>query len=135
MSARTFFLCAIFSFLMRCTGPPTPPRLKRIFRPLRPLVFLLTKTLDSSFGSTSFRIDRATLASYVGRSRAFRRSGQSGHLVRPVAGEAWTPRMPARNGGRSMSGRWSAVPAPREMVHIRTDYQVAVAATLGKELL
>lgn len=31
MSERTFFYCGLFSFIMRCYGPPTPANLKRLF--------------------------------------------------------------------------------------------------------
>ena len=110
--ARTFFLCAIFSFLMRCTGPPTPPRLKRIFRPLRPLVLPLTKTLASSFGSTSFRIDRATPTCPTWAAAALVPAIGSERTPGVPGVEAWTPRMPARNADEVCPGRWSAVPAP-----------------------
>jgi hypothetical protein len=46
VSARTFFLCGLFSFLMLCYGPPTPAILKRLFLgPLRPLAIPLTASL------------------------------------------------------------------------------------------
>src|SRR5206468_2848340 len=38
LSERCFFLCGLFSFLMLCYGPPTPPILKRVF--LGPLGWL-----------------------------------------------------------------------------------------------
>jgi ubiquinone/menaquinone biosynthesis C-methylase UbiE len=46
MSERTFFYASVFSFLMRCYGPPTPALLKRIFLgPLHRVVLPLTKKL------------------------------------------------------------------------------------------
>jgi len=44
MSERTFFYCGVFSFLMRCYGPPTPAFLKKMFLgALRPIAVPLTK--------------------------------------------------------------------------------------------
>jgi ubiquinone/menaquinone biosynthesis C-methylase UbiE len=46
MSERTFFYASVFSFLMRCYGPPTPVLLKRIFLgPLHRVVLPLTEKL------------------------------------------------------------------------------------------
>jgi hypothetical protein len=46
-SARTFFLCAVYSFIMRCYGPPTPAHLKKLFlsKPLRWFTLPLTSTI------------------------------------------------------------------------------------------
>jgi Methyltransferase domain len=139
LSARTFFLCAIFSFLMRCTGPPTPPRLKRIFLgPLRSLVLPLTKTVARLLVRFDEFQDRSRDAyvSYVGRSRAFSRSGQSGHLVCPTCrGSLDTRDACVKCGTEYVRGDGLLFLLSRDMDHIRTGYQVALAATLEKELL
>jgi hypothetical protein len=46
-NARTFFLCATYSFIMRCYGPPTPAHLKKIFlsKSLRWFALPLTTTI------------------------------------------------------------------------------------------
>jgi hypothetical protein len=139
LSARTFFLCAIFSFLMRCTGPPTPPRLKRLFLgSLRPLVLPLTKTVARLLLRFDEFQDRSRDAyvSYVGRSRAFSRSGQSGHLVCPACrGSLDTRDACVKCGAEYVRGDGLLFLLPPDMDHIRTGYQTTLAATLEKELL
>jgi hypothetical protein len=139
LSARTFFRCAIFSFLMRCTGPPTPPRLKRIFLgPLRSLVLPLTKTVAQLLIRFDEFQDRSRDAyvSYVGRSRAFSRSGESGYLACPACRGSLDARDAClKCGTQYVRGDGMLFLLPRDMDHIRTGYQVAVAATLDKELL
>jgi hypothetical protein len=46
-SARTFFICAVYSFIMRCYGPPTPAHLKNLFlrKPLRWFALPLTRVM------------------------------------------------------------------------------------------
>jgi len=71
-SARSFFLCSLFSFLMRCFGPPTPAVLKRIFLgPLRPIAIPLTTLLARQILELDRRQDRSTdtYVFYVCRSR------------------------------------------------------------------
>jgi hypothetical protein len=98
----------------------------------------LTKTLARRLVRFDEFQDRShdAYVSYVGRSRAFRRSGQSGHLVCPACrGGLDTTDACAKCGTKYVRGDGLLFLLPREMDHIRTDYQVAVAATLGKELL
>jgi hypothetical protein len=139
LSARTFFLCAIFSFLMRCTGPPTPLRLKRIFLgPLRRLVLPLTATVARLLVRFDEFQDRSRDAyvSYVGRSRAFSRSGQSGHLVCTACRGTLDARDAClKCGTEYVRSDGLLFLLPRDMDHIRTGYRVAEAATLERELL
>lgn len=44
LSERTFFLCSVFSFSLRCFGPPTPAIFKRIaLGPFRPFAIPMTR--------------------------------------------------------------------------------------------
>jgi ubiquinone/menaquinone biosynthesis C-methylase UbiE len=61
VSERCFFLCSLFSFLMRCYGPPTPSVLKRLFLgPLRSIALPLTKQLAGLLLLMDEFQDRAT---------------------------------------------------------------------------
>lgn len=139
LSARTFFLCAIFSFLMRCTGPPTPWLLKRIFLgPLRPLILPLTRGLARLLVRFDESQDRAKDAyvSYVGRSRTFSRSGGDGYLMCPTCRQSLDARHACvKCGVEYVQDDGLLFLLPRELEHIRTGYQAAVARTLEKELL
>lgn len=139
LSARTFFLCAIFSFLMRCTGPPTPWLLKRLFLgPLRRLVLPLTRALAKLLVQFDEFQDRSRDAyvSYVGRSRTFSRSGETSCLVCPACRGSLDHRDACvKCGVEYVRGDGLLFLLPRAMDHIRTGYQAAVAATLEKELL
>ena len=71
-SERCFFYCSLFSFFMRCYGPPTPALLKRIFLgPLRRIAIPLTKTLALLLLKFDQRQGRETdtFVFYVCRSR------------------------------------------------------------------
>src|SRR5262245_20355364 len=139
LSARTFFLCAIFSFLMRCTGPPTPWLLKRLFLgPLRPLALPLTKALARLLVRFDEFQDRAKDAyvSYVGRSRTFNRSVEMSYLACPACGGTLDTRAACVKCGMEYVRRDGLLfLLAQELDHIRTGYQAAVAATLEKELL
>jgi 2-polyprenyl-3-methyl-5-hydroxy-6-metoxy-1,4-benzoquinol methylase len=56
MSERTFFLCAVYSFIMGCWGPPTPPKLKPLF--LSPVLRWLTLPLTTSIARLLIRFDQ-----------------------------------------------------------------------------
>jgi uncharacterized protein YbaR (Trm112 family) len=75
MSERTFFYSGVFSFIMRCYGPPTPPKLKALFlsRLLRWLVLPLTANLAKLLIQYDQHQDRSTdsFISYVCRSRNY----------------------------------------------------------------
>src|SRR5206468_1270897 len=54
---RTFFIASTFSMFMRCTGPPTPPAVKRLLLgPLRMLALPLTRRIARDL----IRYDAAT---------------------------------------------------------------------------
>jgi hypothetical protein len=82
LSERTFFFCTVFSSLMRCTGPPTPPMLKSLFLGrLRRIALPLTKELAKLLIiSTSSRIERKI---YLSRTVA-RAEGSSVLMTRTI---------------------------------------------------
>ncbi len=74
LSQSTFVRCGLFSFLMRCYGPPTPALLKRIFLgPLRRVAIPLTIELARLLITFDRYQDRGrdAFVFYVCRSRAF----------------------------------------------------------------
>jgi uncharacterized protein YbaR (Trm112 family) len=75
MSERTFFYCGLFSFLMRCQGPPTPADLKGLFlsNRLRWLVLPLTANLAKLLIRYDQHQDRSTdsFISYVCKSQNY----------------------------------------------------------------
>ena len=86
MSERTFFYSTIFSLFMRCYGPPTPPRLKRLFLgPLRWCAIPMTKKLAEALirldGSENRRSD--TFVVFLCESRDFEASDDDRDLVCP----------------------------------------------------
>lgn len=73
LSERTFFLCAVYSFIMRCYGPPTPAYLKSFF--LSRYMRWLTVPLTTGIARLLIRYDqfqdrsRDAYVSYVCDSR------------------------------------------------------------------
>jgi len=81
LSERSFFYCSVFSFFMRCYGPPTPRVLKTLFLgPLRPVVVPLTVSLARALIEFDAAQPRArdSFVSFVCRSR---------HWVAAASGE------------------------------------------------
>jgi ubiquinone/menaquinone biosynthesis C-methylase UbiE len=77
MSERTFFYCGLFSFIMRCYGPPTPPIVKGLFlSKLRWLVLPLTENIAKLLIRYDQYQDRSTdsFISYLCESKTFQQS-------------------------------------------------------------
>jgi len=86
MSERTFFLASIFSFLMRCYGPPTPPLLKRwSLGPLRGCVVPLTAALARRLIEFDAQADRSsdTFVMFLCRSRDWHGNDTRADLLCP----------------------------------------------------
>lgn len=86
MSERTFFYCALFSFLMRYTGPPVPMVVKRLLTgPFRFYALSLTATLGHLLIQFDCCQDRSrdTFVSYALTSKRFRPSTSAGCLLCP----------------------------------------------------
>jgi Methyltransferase domain len=136
LSASTFFRCAIFSTLMRCTGPPTPQLLKRLLLgPLRWPSVALTRALAHRLVALDATEDRATDAyvSYVAESRSWRANGG---FICPGCGAYL-------DGSDCCSGcghQYETIDGmlfllPRKLDHIRLDYSQVIAATVPAERL
>jgi len=105
---------------------------------LRPLALPLTKTVARLLVRFDEFQDRSRDAyvSYVGRSRAFSRSGQSGYLVCPACRGSLDARDAClKCGTEYVRGDGLLFLLPRDMDHIRTGYWAEAAARLGGELL
>jgi hypothetical protein len=86
MSERTFFLASIFSFLMRCYGPPTPHVLKRwSLGPLRSCVLPLTAALARRLIEFDAHADRSSDAfvMFLCHSRNWHREVSRADLLCP----------------------------------------------------
>jgi hypothetical protein len=86
MSERTFFYCGLFSWMMRCYGPPTPPDLKRLFlTKLRWLALPLTADVAKLLIRYDQHQDRATdsFISYVCKSRNYVPAAAGNYLLCP----------------------------------------------------
>ncbi len=91
MSEQTFFYCAIFSFLLGCTGPPTPSYLKDWFlsKPLRRLILPLTAKLAELLVYVDQYQDRDkdTYISYICESRSAVTVSRTSFLICPECKE------------------------------------------------
>ena len=86
MSERTFFYCGLFSWLMRCYGPPTPPNLKQLFlTKLRWLALPLTSDVAKLLIRYDQHQDRKTdsFISYVCKSRNYVPADAGNYLLCP----------------------------------------------------
>src|SRR6185369_11370408 len=86
MSERTFFYCGLFSWMMRCYGPPTPANLKQLFlTKLRWLALPLTADVAKLLIRYDQHQDRATdsFISYVCKSRNYVPAAAGNYLLCP----------------------------------------------------
>ena len=139
LSQRTFFMCAIFSALMLCTGPPTPPILKRVFLGASEgIVLSLTKRIASLLIRFDVHQDRSkdAFVSYTCKSREFRRSPEGPRLMCPDCKTALAPTNKCVGCGvhyQTSDGMLFLL--PREIDHIRQAYSPEFAATIPGELV
>lgn len=90
MSERTFFLCAVYSFIMRCTGPPTPQDLKGFF--LNKYMRRITLPVTTGIAQMLIQYDqfqdrsRDAYVSYVCASRHPFEPGSENYLLCPRCG-------------------------------------------------
>lgn len=84
LSERTFFRCAVFSALLRCSGPPTPARPKAAFLgSLRFVALPLTRRLEKTliaYEAAQSR-DRDAYVSYVVESKSWSADRSGSDLV------------------------------------------------------
>ena len=84
MSERTFFYCGLFSWMMRCYGPPTPAKLKKIFlTKLRWVALPLSARLAKLLIRYDQYQDRSTdsFISYLCTSKNYVAAGSGNYLV------------------------------------------------------
>jgi uncharacterized protein YbaR (Trm112 family) len=84
MSERTFFYCGLFSWMMRCYGPPTPAKLKGIFlTKLRWVALPLSADLAKLLIRYDQSQDRATdsFISYLCTSKNYVAAAAGNYLV------------------------------------------------------
>jgi SAM-dependent methyltransferase len=129
LSESSFALCALFSFLMKRTGPPAPTFLKWVFGgALRSSASGMTTRLSELVILCDQFEDRSTdtFVSYRGRSRGFRKSEGAQDLLCPAC------RVPldAQLRCALCAAAYARIDdmiflLPREMDHIRADYDHA----------
>jgi hypothetical protein len=139
MSERTFFLCSILSFLMRCYGPPTPPLLKRwSLGPLRRLVLPLTAALARRlvvFDAYQHR-PTDTFVMFLCRSRDWRQVGSGNDLICPTC----RAELDLHDRCEQCGHRYSRIDGmlfllPRDLQSVSRDYRPAVSLSLSAEHL
>jgi hypothetical protein len=136
LNARTFFRCAIFSALMRCTGPPTPSLVKRLLLgPLRWPAIPLTRAIAHRLVALDATEDRATdvYVSYVADSRSEAQDG--GFRCPRCAGDLDTSDRCRGCGHQYETIDEMLFLLPPELDHIRRDYSRSLAATVPAESL
>jgi uncharacterized protein YbaR (Trm112 family) len=86
MNERTFFYCGLFSFMMRCYGPPTPADLKRLFQTkLRWLAVPLSADVAKLLIRYDQHQDRSTdsFISYMCKSKNYVQAPAGNYLACP----------------------------------------------------
>jgi hypothetical protein len=134
---RSFFLAGLFSALMRCTGPPTPNRLKRLLTgPLGWLAIPLTRRSAQNLIMYDALQERSNDAyiSYTVESADWRASGPETYLCPDCRTELDGTRCPACGATfGEADGMYFLL--PMSMRHIETEYDPAFARTLTSERL
>jgi hypothetical protein len=137
VSARTFSRCAIFSALMRCTGPPTPSLVKRLLLgPLRWASIPLTRAIARRLVVLDATEDRSAdvYVSYIAESRSWQ-PGTGGFICpRCAAGLDSFDKCSGCGHQYETIDRMLFL-LPPELDHIRRDYNAIVAATVPAESL
>lgn len=139
-SERTFFLCALYSFIMRCYGPPTPAYLKGLFlgRHMRRLTIPLTMDIARLLIRYDQSQDRARDAyvSYVAESRHPAEQRSANHLKCPRCASELTE-SDRCTGCRKQYSRVDQMLflLTEEMEHIERDYDSEKALLTPKEHL
>jgi 2-polyprenyl-3-methyl-5-hydroxy-6-metoxy-1,4-benzoquinol methylase/predicted RNA-binding Zn-ribbon protein involved in translation (DUF1610 family) len=132
MSERTFFLCAVYSFIMRCYGPPTPAYLKGLFLSRR--LRWLTVGLTTAIAKMLIRYDqfqnRSTDAyvSYVCESRHPSVAQTEQYLICPRCGGELTETDRCKECRKQYSRKDHMLfLLPEECEYIETGYDPEVA--------
>lgn len=140
LSERTFFLCAIYSFIMRCYGPPTPAYLKGFF--LGKYMRWLTVPLTTGIARLLIRYDqfqdrsRDAYVSYVCNSRHASEARKTNFLACPRCGGELTE-TDLCTGCRKQYSRIDQMLflLPEEMEHVEREYDSERALLTPREHL
>lgn len=140
MSERTFFLCGLYSYLMGCYGPPTPPTLKGPFlaKPLRWLVLPLTVDIAKLLIRYDQHQDRSTdsFISYVCRSRQFTPATGHNFLVCPDCNSELAETNKCTGCGKEYSYTDGMLfLLPKQFADLQPDYNYDVSSRTLKEHL
>jgi SAM-dependent methyltransferase/uncharacterized protein YbaR (Trm112 family) len=139
MSEDTFFCCGLFSFLMRCSGPPTPPFLKKLFLgPLRWLAIPVTRNLAKLLIHFDKHQDRSrdTFISYTCKSRCYIPYRTDSYLVCPQCGGELSLSNQCKECGKQFSYREGMLfLLTNELEHIQSDYNPGLGASVSSEHL
>jgi ubiquinone/menaquinone biosynthesis C-methylase UbiE len=139
-SERTFFLCALYSYIMRCYGPPTPAALKHLF--LSKSMRWLTIPLTTSIARLLIQFDqfqdrsRDAYVSYVCESRRKFERREANYLVCPRCGGEVNESDRCQGCGKQyprIDGMLFLL--PEEMEHVGTGYDPERGLLTPKEHL
>jgi ubiquinone/menaquinone biosynthesis C-methylase UbiE/predicted RNA-binding Zn-ribbon protein involved in translation (DUF1610 family) len=139
-SERTFFLCALYSFIMCCQGPPTPAYLKDLFLSKR--LRWLTVGLTTAIAKMLIRYDqfqdrsRDAYVSYVCVSRYPSEPYTEHYLACPRCGGEMTETNRCERCRRQYSRIDNMLfLLPEEIEYIETEYDPLVASAISREHL
>jgi methyltransferase family protein len=138
LSERTFFYCSLFSFSLRCTGPPTPSSWKALaLGPLRAIVLPLTRTLARLLIRFDACQDRSTDTFVVFLCRTSQRRDSADDDLRcAVCGAALGPGLHCLSCGEHYPSKDGMVfLLPRELQHVFQDYRSEAGAAISAEHL
>jgi len=139
LNERTFFFCAVFSFLMRCTGPPTPHILKQLFLgPLQWIAIPMTVVIAKLLIQYDELQDRSkdVFVSYTCHSKVWVPSADTSYLKCPECDGRLTVEDACTKCGLAYAKTDGMLfLLPRELDHIRVNYSPQWAATVSAELL
>jgi hypothetical protein len=140
MSERTFFYCGLFSFVMRCYGPPTPAFVKELFlrKPLRWLVLPLSANLAKVLIRYDQNQDRATdsFISYTCKSRNYAPAHGGSYLTCPGCGEGLSQTNLCTGCGKEYTYTDGMLfLLPRDLADLQQEYNHEVSVQTPKEHL
>jgi DNA-directed RNA polymerase subunit RPC12/RpoP len=140
LAERTFFYCGLFSWVMRCYGPPTPSIVKGLFlrKPFRWIVLPLTADIAKLLIRYDEQQDRATdsFISYICTSRNYESQQPQSPLTCPDCESSLTADNNCSSCGRHFSHTDGMLfLLPREMEDLQHDYNREVSTGIPQEHL
>lgn len=140
MSERTFFYCGLFSLIMRCYGPPTPPMVKHLVltKALRWFALPLTANLAKLLIRYDQHQDRATdsFISYICRSQNYLPAHAANYLVCPHCRKELTHNNQCPGCGKEYSATDGMLfLLPDDLADLQQEYNQEVSAQIPKEHL